>query len=102
MMPPHKTCSNQIGSLFCREKIRTSTRRLLREVRLSKVVRFVAGFPFDVAADAGLLRGGGRFAAEYGIEGGAEVLAGHGLAVSGAAVVELPAVNEAMVLVEKV
>ena len=50
--------------------------------------------PLDVAADGGLLVVGGFLAGEEGVEGGADVLAGDGLVVAGARVVELAAVNE--------
>ena len=62
----------------------------------------MAGLPLDVAADAGFLIAGDRFAVEDGFERGAQVTAGDGQAVAGSAVVELSAVDESLFAVEEV
>jgi len=43
----------------------------------SKIIRLVAGLPFDVAAEAGFLIFGRGFASKRGVQRGAQVLAGH-------------------------
>src|SRR5579863_4010605 len=63
---------------------------------------FRASLPLDVAADAGALVLGDGAAGQDGVDGGAEVFAGDGDAVAGAAQVELATVGEAQVLVEEV
>ena len=68
--------------------------------RLPCVGRLGAGFPFDVAAYAGFLFGGGWFGFEDGIEGGSQVGPGDGDAISRAAVVHLAPIDELSLLVE--
>src|SRR5580692_8177788 len=58
--------------------------------------------PLDPTADARRLDCGDGAAGDDGVEGGAEVVAGDGLAVRGAAVVELAAVDEFAVRAEEV
>src|SRR6185503_10791163 len=71
-------------------------RRLRREV-----LRRVPRLPLDVAADRRLLLGGDGPSREDGVEGRPEVLARHGDAVAGTAVVELAAVDETARAVEQ-
>src|SRR5262249_1293285 len=82
------------------KKIRDSSPRLLPNEL--EIIRFVAGFPFDVATDAGFLAGGSGLVGEDGVEGFAQIFPGHGLSIARAAVVELAAVDEAMVFVEEI
>ena len=62
-------------------------------IRLSCVLRLGSVFPFDVAAYAGLLFGGDRFAFEDCIEGSSQVPPAYGDAVSRPAVVHLIPIN---------
>jgi glyoxylase I family protein len=71
-------------------------------LRESEIVRGVPRFPLDVAADAGVLFRRRCFAGQHGIKCGAKVFSCHRKAVARTAVVELPAVNEPMVFVEKI
>src|SRR5215831_13559665 len=75
--------------------------RQFRRAGCSEIVRFAAGFPFDVAADARLLRRGKRFAGEDRVERGAQIFAGDRKIVAGTAVIQLTAIDEAMALVEE-
>src|SRR5579872_2440352 len=58
-------------------------------------------FPLDIAADAGLLIGNDRLAAQHGVESRAQVLAGNRHVVARPAVVELAAVDELLFAVEQ-
>ena len=85
---------------FCEEPelLEMTSRTVTRSA--TKIVWFVAGLPLDVAAEAGLLCGGNRLSTDQCIERGAEVLAGDGNSIAGAAVIELAAIDEAMISIE--
>src|SRR3989338_4209570 len=62
---------------------------------MRKIDRFVAGSPFDVAADTGTLgRSGDLLPREHRVDRGSEITTRHGFAVSGTAVIELTAISE--------
>jgi len=67
-----------------------------------EVVRLVARFPLDVAADARDLFFGQRLSYEHEIERATEIAAGHRLAVPGPAVVELTAIDKPPLGIEDV
>src|ERR1035441_7070996 len=60
----------------------------------SEVLRLIARFPFDIAADAGLLIERNGLAGEHGIQRRPKVFAGHGDSVARAAVIELAPINQ--------
>src|SRR5450432_2141296 len=66
------------------------------------VIRLVAAFPFDVAADAGRLKFGGDPAGQHRVERGAQIFSSHGNAIAGPAGVELAAINQAATAIKKV
>ena len=66
-----------------------------------KVIRLIARFPFDVATDTGSLLGRNRLSGEQRIKGGAEIVAGDGRGFTGTTVVELPPVNEFVLVIKK-
>ena len=68
----------------------------------AEIIRCVARLPFDIAAEAGLLRGWNRFAREQSVNRVAQVLAGYGYGVAGTALIELTSVYEALVLIEQI
>src|SRR5882757_6910736 len=67
----------------------------------SEILRFVARLPLDVAADARLLGWCKSLAGQHGIEGFTQIFSRHRQPVARAAFVELAAINEPMLLVEK-
>src|SRR5689334_12883984 len=74
----------------------------LRKTRpLPSVIGLVAGLPLNVAADARPLRGIHRPASQHTVDGTAKVLARHRNGSARPAVIELPAIDQAPLLVEK-
>src|SRR5579884_598110 len=69
---------------------------------IAEVVRFVAGLPFDVAADAGSLVSGNLKAGKHGVDGCAQIGACDGTAIARAAVIHLPAIHKAAGAVEEI
>src|SRR5881397_3089857 len=67
-----------------------------------EVVRFVARFPFDIAADAGLLICRDRFGGEDCFKGATQIFSSDGDAVARTAVIELAAIAQALVAIEQV
>src|ERR1035437_7775610 len=67
----------------------------------SRIIRFVPGFPLDVAADAGDLKFRGAFSREHGFECGAQIFSGHRNAIAGPAGVKLAAINQATGALER-
>src|SRR3989344_3401856 len=65
------------------------------------ISRLVAPFPLDVASDAGSLAGGRGLVRQRGVHRGAQVAAGDRLAVARPAVVELSAIDQPTLFVEK-
>lgn len=80
------------------------SKRLRAEVvatSLREVIWFVAGFPLDVAAEAGRLCGGDRLSVHECVERGAKVFAGDWNSVARSAGVQLAAIRETMIAVEE-
>ena len=64
------------------------------EDEVGKSGRFVAGFPLDIAAEAGLLRSGDRPAGQQRLQGTPKVASIHQFPIAGAAGVELAGVGQ--------
>ena len=62
--------------------------------RCRAIVRLVTGPPLDVAADARCLHRRQRACLQQGVASGAKIVSGHWHSVTGAAAVELTAINE--------
>lgn len=58
--------------------------------------------PLDATADAGSLITIDRFAGEYSLDGGAEVMAGHRLVVTRSAVIELSVVGQTAISIKQI
>ena len=67
-----------------------------------KIIRIIPGLPLDVATHAGDLRFRRGPAFQHGLQRGAQVPACDRAAITGAAVIELPPVNQPAILAEKV
>src|ERR1035437_8509952 len=67
----------------------------------SRIIRFVPGFPLDVAADAGDLKFRGAFSSEHGFERSAQIFSGHRNAIAGPAGVKLAAINQTTAAIKK-
>ena len=74
---------------------------VLPPLLLSKIIWLVPRLPLDVAAQAGFLFGRNSFSTDERVESSTKVFARDGNAISGAAIVELTAIDEAMVAVEQ-
>ena len=68
---------------------------------LREIIRLVAGLPLDIATEAGSLCASNGLSIYKCIKCGAEVFAGDGNSVSGAAIIQLAAIDEAMIAVEE-
>ena len=65
------------------------------------MIRFVARFPFDVAADAGRLKFRSWFSSKQGVHRRAQIFSGDGNSVARTAGVKLAAINEAAATIKQ-